>query len=172
MKTNTARLPHLTLLTGLLARALFSPLQAAPVPNSVTIDAGPFERHEITVALPPLAPSDRAPRPIALARMRAGQAFQGFPLQFMSDGRAVVTIDHLAKGSRERFQLVTNAPPALVRAPRISAERQGTRLNFVRVANANGLDPAPRQPLFSYQAEPAELPRADGENGQCFASPL
>ncbi len=168
---NTVSVPQLApgklAVVALLTLCAPFALKAAPVPASVWIDAGSFERHQVTVSfrLPKPNPGHGSPQPVvlALARLRDGKVTQTFPLQWAADGRASTTIDHLAQGTREQFHLVTNTPAAAP-SPRLIAERQGSRLNFVRAFNATGSDPARTQPLFSYQAEPGELPRADIKN--------
>lgn len=150
-KHNPLRPPALTALVAivpLLLPTIPLPASAATPPavttvTTVTIDAGDFERENVAVMflLPP-----NAPRPGALRRQNTQ-----LPLQIDRPGMAAVTIPRLAKGERARFELV----PAPAAPDRVRVQRDGTRLNFGRV-NGNGTTP-----LFSYQAEPGELPRSN-----------
>lgn len=138
-------------------------LRAAPLPASVRIDAGNFERSQITVSFP-LPTRTSGPPPslaLALARVHEGKVAQTFPVQWTADGQASVTIDHLAPGSHEEFRLVTNSPAPAQGSARLFAQRQDRQVIFNR--SSGGTDPASArtQPLFSYQAEPGEMPRAD-----------
>ncbi len=140
----------------------------APLPAFVQIDAGEFERTQIPVSfpLPHRANGSTTVPALALARVRAGKITQTFPVQRAADGQASVTIDHLAPGSHEEFRLITNTPPAHQNSAGLTAQRQGSQLFFTRAPG--GTNPASTesrtQPLFAYQAEPGELPRADIKN--------
>ncbi len=144
-----------------IVTSLSLPLMGAPIPKSVTVNAGPFERRNITISFA-WPDADATPRNAGLVRTRPGQRDQIFPLQF-NDGQAAATLDHLAKGSREVLVVARDLPALTTTAAGdlIVAERHGNRLDFTRRAGDPAAPTASRQPLFSYQAEPGEFPRPD-----------
>jgi hypothetical protein len=128
--------------------ALRAAAAPAPAPEWLEINPGPLERRQCTIhfKLPAAFTAD--------ALLHAGKTY---PIQTNEAGSASVTIDHIAAGEPTRFQFISgNIAPAKVR---IHQQKSGTRLEFSRQMATQGTNKT--TPLFAYQAEPGEFPRAD-----------